>query len=345
MNVEKLIHETCKIITEADDLSEYQSGDEFENYVYHIMNSISSELTVEQTGKQTFPDIVINGSYGVEVKFSKNKNWQSVGNSIFEGTLKSNVTDQIYLVFGQMNGNRINVRYKKYEDVLEDVKVTHSPRFFINMDMQKENSILHKINMTYDEFKVLDSTDKSNRIKEFVRSNLRESEDLWRLDSNESEDMVPKIVQFNSLTTEEKNNKIAECMVLFPEIFIEGNKNYKKGFPKYRRTVSYLLTKYQLVSPSMRDEFSAGGTSEILIDGHEYNLSKVLMLLNKNAILIKEKLQELDIGLLCESWGVQKPVTGDEIESIWLKEINKYGYRKCMNNSIKPEDVYKNGLI
>ncbi|WP_282916927.1 hypothetical protein, partial [Bacillus altitudinis] len=118
MNVEKLIHETCKIITEADDLSEYQSGVEFENYVYRTMNSISNDLTVEQTGKQTFPDIVINGSYGVEVKFSKNKNWQSVGNSIFEGTLKSNVTDQIYLVFGQMNGNRINVRYKKYEDVL-----------------------------------------------------------------------------------------------------------------------------------------------------------------------------------------------------------------------------------
>jgi len=339
--VEKLIEATIDVIEKEVDLSSYQSGEKFEDYVAEIMIKIgeSKGLNVYQTGKQTFPDIVIDNSYGVEVKYSKNKKWQSTGNSIFEGTLRDGVTNQIYLLFGKKNGKKIDIRYKKYEDVLADIKVTHSPRFFIDMEIEKEETILHKIDLGYDEFKILSSKEKSDKIKEFVRTTMEKGEELWWLDSEQDEDIAPKVKQFNSLTTNEKDGIISECMVLFPELFISKAKN------KYQRTAFYLLKKYQIVSSSLRDNFSASGKVDIVVNGNTYNVARIYKKLYDNAELIVKYLSEIDTEILASYWKLDSIPNRNDIKGIWMQKLDEIGNTEGMKSEIKPSDIFKKALL
>lgn len=338
--VEELIKETISKIKSESDLSKKQGGEKFEEYVVEVMKKCAEteDISVSQTGKQTFPDIVIDGTYGVEVKYSKSKKWQSTGNSIFEGTLRDGVTDQIFLLFGKEDGTKIDVRYKKYEDVLADIKVTHSPRFYIDMDVKEEDTILHKIDLGYDEFKSMSSKVKSNKIKEFVRTTLKEGEELWWLDSEEDEDIAPKVKQLKSLKASERDEMLSECMVLFPEIFTF------KGGNKYQRTAVYLLKKYQIVSSSLRDNFSAKGKFDIVINGKQYKLPRIYEKLFENARLIEKYLNDFDTEVLSEYWNIDFIPKKKDVKQLWANNLDNIGNKEGMNSEINPSDIFKEGL-
>lgn len=101
---------------------------------------------------QRFPDIIAEKYYGIEVKKTKQDNWKSVGSSIVESTRDKFVED-IYILFGKMGGKYPEFACRPYEDVMYDIAVTHSPRYLIDMELQKGHTIFDKMNIPYNELR------------------------------------------------------------------------------------------------------------------------------------------------------------------------------------------------
>lgn len=87
------------------------------------------ENKIDLVSGQRFPDIVVQGYYGVEVKSSKDKNLITVGGSVNESTRIKDVK-KIFLTFGSLI-EPVNFYSRPYEECLSDV-VTHYPRYKID---------------------------------------------------------------------------------------------------------------------------------------------------------------------------------------------------------------------
>jgi len=340
--VESIINETVKTINNEENLLYIDNGVVFENYVFQVMQEIGERhgVPVEQTGAQSFPDIIVADHYGVEVKFTKSKKWQSTGNSIFEGTFVNRVTEQIYMLFGQKDGDQIATRFKYYEDSLSDVKVTHSPRFLIDMDIEKENTIMSKLDTSYQQFRVISPDEKSRYIKEFVSQNLKPGETLWWLDSDEGNDRgkasMPKISELSSVTADFKKRLIYEATILFPEIF-------SKSQNKYINLAFYLMKEYQIVSSSLRDSFSASGRYKIPWGDHNL-IPQTYKKLYENASEIRRVLYDLSSETLKEYW-MNHDIYFDESkerEEVWVDLLNRNAAK--LPDNVKASDLYFRGL-
>ena len=114
-------------------------GSKLEDKVVEVLQQCAvgtcfEDQIVKYSG-QRFPDIVIGGYYGVEVKTTKANHWKSTGSSVAEGTRVENV-ERIYLLFGKMC-EPVCFVCKPYEECLSEVVVTHSPRYLVDMNLPK----------------------------------------------------------------------------------------------------------------------------------------------------------------------------------------------------------------
>ena len=109
------------------------------------------EKAIQLNKRQAFPDIVAGEAYGVEVKQTKEDRWSSTGSSIVEST-RSKGIDRIYLLFGKMGGNP-EFKCRPYEECMEDIAVTHSPRYRINMELEPGQTIFDKMKISYEELR------------------------------------------------------------------------------------------------------------------------------------------------------------------------------------------------
>ena len=79
-------------------------GVPFENLVFQQMSAAAIgtkfENEIEQTGPQTFPDIIAKKYYGAEVKVTTDDKWMSTGNSVLETTRREDI-ERIYVFFGK----------------------------------------------------------------------------------------------------------------------------------------------------------------------------------------------------------------------------------------------------
>lgn len=101
---------------------------------------------------QRFPDIIAEKYYGIEVKMTKKDHWTSVGGSIVESTRDKYVED-IYVLFAKMGGLYPEFLCRPYQEVMSDITVTHSPRYLIDMKLDKGRTIFDKMNLSYDELR------------------------------------------------------------------------------------------------------------------------------------------------------------------------------------------------
>lgn len=317
---------------------ELKTGEAFEDYVYTTMKKLSSNLGIQnirQTGKQSFPDIII-GEYGVEVKFSTSNKWESTGNSIFEGTYQEEVTQDIFVFFGKKDkkGN-IEIKYDYYENCLSDVKVTHSPRFFINMNQKPEESVLYQLKIKYDEYRKLTEHQKANLIKKYLKSKLKKGEKVWWID----DEITPIIKEFRNLNAKEKKLITAELFALFPQLLSNSRS-------KYFDAAVYLMTKRQLFNSSLRDIFSAGGLVTFVIDGQFcVKTPKVYKHLYQLATHIKSFIYQADIEMLTEYWlehNIEKAQIKSDRHSAWKILIDYYGAK--LPSGIRPSFIYEGGL-
>ena len=204
---------------------------------------------------QKFPDIIADKYYGVEVKSTKENHWTSTGSSIIESTRDVNVED-IYMLFCKKGGDFPEFKCRPYEDVLYDIAVTHSPRYLINMDISKNETIFTKMDISYNELRT--SPDAIDRVRRYYREKAKQSgkqEMPWWITSENSESTISfNIRLWNTLECEEKRLIVAQSMILFPEVMRPESKK-----DKYNQLSLWLCSYKQIVSPNIRDSFSAGG--------------------------------------------------------------------------------------
>ena len=139
----------------------FEKGDDkfFEGVVFEAMNEVAENTpfkgTIELISGHNFPDIVANNLFGVEVKSVKSKKWSTTGNSILEG-VSSKGLEKIYIMFGKLI-SPCEFRFRNYEECLESIKVTHSPRYMVNMDLKENKTIFSKMSTSYKKSKQLDN--------------------------------------------------------------------------------------------------------------------------------------------------------------------------------------------
>ena len=293
------------------------SATDFEKIVLNECEVYSKGTSFEKklvpTGKKAFPDIVDGEYFGIEVKTTVSDSWQSLGNSVFESSRVAD-TEKIYIFFGKFGGEP-DVDFKKYEECLQEISVTHSPRYGLNMRITPGETILDKMEITYDELRSLD--EPIIPIREYYFANLKPGQTLWWLSDNldDATSPTPVIKDFSSIEHEEQRRLIAEAMVLFPEVFKIPNASYTS-------LAVHLVSKYGIISSSLRDKFSAGGQAIILFGDKEISLPHVVGEMLDKAELIKQE-------------AVKNNVRLDD----WLKDIDG----AAAGITIKYSEIFRTG--
>ena len=270
---------------------------------------------IERISGHKFPDIVFNNRfYGVEVKSIRHEGWGTFGNSIFESTRPDNV-DRIYVLAGRLT-NPIEFRYKSYEKCIDDIQVTHSPRYHIDMDTKLGETIFEKMGIPYDEFREM--PDLLDPVKKFYKSKLKPGESLWWLENDKEISFGNNLVVgfFNDLPKTKKDILKNKVFALFPILFSTDPK-------KYRKLASWLVAEHGVVLFNARDFFSAGGQQRIVVEKKEYkNVPKIFGHLRGNVKSIKEEIDKLSSEIICENWGVENVPYARFAK--WVELIEKY---------------------
>lgn len=298
------------------------NGVVFEKIVCNKMVEASANTNfydyIEQTGSQTFPDIIAKKLYGVEVKMTTSDKWISTGNSVLETTRKEDI-ETIYMFFGKF-GKTYEAKYRKYQDCLCEVGVTHSPRYKIDINLLTGNSIFDKIGVPYDIFRKEEFPIK--RLKEYYKKQLKYGEELWWIDSTEENVVNPVIKPFRLLDESIRERFLTECMIFFPEIF--GNSTLK-----FERAAAYLITNYNAVSSNLRDSFTAGG--QVDINGKK--IARIFYNLFLYAKNIAKLIKEIPAEKLYYYWNREIKI---EPLEIWQELLGSY--------SKDAVTVFKSGL-
>jgi len=245
----------------------------------------------------TFPDIIAERYYGVEVKSTAQDQWKSTGSSIVESTRPKDV-ENIYMLFGKLGGSVAEFKCKPYQDVLYDIAVTHSPRYLIDMDCT--TSIFDKMHTTYDQLRKSENT--IERVRNYYRDQaIRENraEMPWWLETPTN--MSIRLWKDGRGTYEAENNKLAAKMfILFPEVIKSD----------YKRAAMWLCTRYSVLLYNARDTFTAGGQFKRIkgggklpfnvphIVGEILEYTEEIKFLFKNPALILPEVKELNPNIL-----------------------------------------------
>jgi hypothetical protein len=291
-------------------------GNKLEPYVKDIMDELANGTpfanSIELIGGQRFPDIIANKYYGVEVKTTTQNHWKTTGNSVLESTRVENI-ERIFMLFAKL-ASPIEFRCRPYEECLSEVVVTHSPRYLIDMNLEKGKTIFDKIKTPYDLLRR-----KENPIKpivEYYKGRLKPGEDLWWIgqDNNRPSGLVIRI--WNNLSKSEKQDLKNRAMVYFPEIFSSTNK-------KYERLPVWLVTHQSVVCPNIRDLYTAQGKGEILIGTRMYkNVPRIFLNLLENLKLIVDIIDQTSSNELSEYWGI-KTIEKNKIDD-WIRLVSDY---------------------
>ena len=265
-----------KLLLDSHDVAK---GDFWKTFEVNVNNALLAskdivglnDWKIQYIGGHKFPDIVarINEkqAFGIEVKTisTRNSSWKIMGGSIMESTRIPDVS-RIHVFCARQKP--FEIKYRSFEECVEDVAVTHSPRYMLDMDVSNNQSLFKRLGKTYDEIRHMKNP--FDAFKEFIveqrKINLKKrklEDDFWwyspnsnQIDSLELEDqkfankMVGLEMQFwNQLTKDVQRFLRAYLLILFPNI-IEGN---------YNDASKWLLQTQGVINPSFRDTFSAGG--------------------------------------------------------------------------------------
>lgn len=318
-----------KLLLSAQDLVEVQAKSEPKHYLAMRATDFEVDLKdkmdkaakggkfdgkIDLISGFKFPDIVANNHYGVEVKTTKQDHWKTTGNSILETTRVDNV-EKIYMFFAKLIAPP-QFRFKRYEDCLYGVAVTHSPRYLVDMDLFSEDqTIFRKMGLPYEKLRVDGNPIKY--IKSYYRKNLKPGEDIWWLENAEEQNHKDIVIKhFNKLSPQEKRAIRNQAFALFPEIL--GDRQ-----SKYVRLASWLVSAHGVVPASLRDNFSAGGQVVILLNKKSFpGTPRVIKHLVEGLEEVFDFCASINRDDLAYYWGVKKVPARKRVRvSIWLKMV------------------------
>ena len=204
----------------------------------------------------------------------------------------------------------VEFKYRCYEDCLSEVVVTHSPRYLIDMNLDKGKTIFDKISIPYDILRKEQNPIKP--ILNYYRSLLTEGQEVWWLDAEEERGKSIIIKFWNSLSVREKDNYVVKGFVLFPEVF-------KSDFNKFSL---WLYESEFIICPNVRDQFTAGGRGEVNWNNKTYtDIPRIILNLFDLANEIQNEINILDRSEISRIWG--KDIIHD-IKTDWIDLICQY---------------------
>lgn len=316
---EHLLLKTKLSVLKEIDLKKINTGQKFETFVFEAMKECARNTIFEgslyQTKDREFPDIVANQYWGVEVKFTKDDKWQSIGNSVLESSRIESV-EKIYLFFGKCGGAIPEIKYRAYEECLSGISVTHYPRYQIDMELACGESIFSRMGVSYDSLRKSHSPIQA--IKSYYRENMKKGNSLWWIDDKPSNARGLEITFFNNLEKEQKDKLITQGFILFPEIF---NSHYE-------RLCAFWVSYYSVICPNMRDQYSAGGRKKLSsIEAHQLGLDELSQLhyrfLCIYANKVARELAVLDLSMVSDCWN-QEILTREALKEEWYKKIDSF---------------------
>ena len=287
---------------EAQGREEYyrgRNGTQLEEDVYDALVRCAVgtpfEGAVELISGASFPDIVVSGCYGVEVKSTSKKHWTSIGSSILESTRHPGV-EKIFLTFGKL-GTPVAFKSRPYEDCLSGISVTHYPRYQIDMDLAAGETIFDKMGVPYDALRSMDNPVAP--VSHYYKQQLKPGESLWWASGADVEETAapPMVRLWSTLSCEEKNAYTVQGYALFPEILSSG------GSKKYQRYALWLATQCGVINTNIRDQFSAGGRVDVdTLSGRFERVPAAFGRIAKYRDLIRETLASASEEVLKEFW-------------------------------------------
>ncbi|RUO18935.1 hypothetical protein [Aliidiomarina haloalkalitolerans] len=283
--------------------TEGKTGISLEPVVENALISISSKHNIQEIvliSGHKFPDITfkVNGrTFGLEVKTTSSQRWSSMGGSIME-TTKIEGLEDIFILFGMFGGTRPEFKWRRFEECADNIKITHSPRYTINMDTPDGGSIFNKIGVSYEQVSGLEN--KFSVFRSYLKSQANPGEDVWWLpESEEIDEQQSSFVKaFDSLDSSLQTRITTEILVLFPELF--GNKSRSK----YYRASAYMVSRYSVTDHCLRDRFTAGGKVYVAEIGEK--VPKMMCFLSDELVFqsLIDCLNNLDLELLTEYWEI-----------------------------------------
>jgi len=306
-----------------------RGGVSLEKDVYKLVNKYANGTifngNIELISGQRFPDIVAyvnaNKAYGIEVKTTKSNKWKSTGSSIFEGTRVDDVKN-IHLLFGKL-AEPIEFRCRKYEECLYDVAITHSPRYLIDMEISKSESIFSKVGVEYDDLRNLENP--FTPIKKYFRKNLKKGEDLWWIDNNDESVRDLGVRLWGNLDQKRKEELRILALSYFPSLLGNDSK-------KYARLATWLVSRFGIVNHALRDTFTAGG--KVIISGVEF--PKIFKHLTEDIGKIIKNIKAMDDDDISYYWEVDASA-GNSV-ALWKQECLRWcknSLNKTQLNTIK----------
>ncbi|MBQ7650758.1 MAG: hypothetical protein IJS15_07355 [Victivallales bacterium] len=313
---ENLLDEICAELTLEARHNAFTSSSDFENRVRALMAGHSRNgalFEIDMTPHpQAFPDIAV-GEYGIEVKFTTDDIWRTIGNSIQENQ-RIETVKYIYVVFGKMGGLP-EVRWGEYEASVVHVRTSHVPRFEVEIAMDESSareSLFEQMGIRYDDFRKLDMAEKMKYIRRYARK-LHPDGKLWWLEGLEEHTLPIQARLYTKLEQDEKDRLRAEAALLCPEIVKSG-----RSRDKYDSLVLFLLTYHGVLCHQARDLFSAGSVANPKNDdqGGIY-IARALHLIEHE---IEAAAQRLPDSLFVEYWGESVPV--EQRVAKWLERAD-----------------------
>lgn len=279
-----------------------RNGTQLEEDVYEALTRCALhtpfEGTIQLVSGASFPDIVAGQFYGVEVKSTNKNHWKSIGSSILEST-RNQTVERIFLTFGKL-GKPIAFMSRPYEECLSGISVTHYPRYQIDMELGKGETIFDKMGISYDTLRKMDNPVAP--VSRYYKQQLKPGESLWwAADSDIEETAAPPTVRlWSSLSPEEKNCYTVQGYGFFPEI-LEHNST-----KKYQRYALWLATNCGIINTNIRDQFSAGGRKTIVTPRGVYErMPAAFHRIQRYRDLIAETLLSASPEVLKEYWRVR----------------------------------------
>jgi len=306
-----------------------------------------------------FPDLALaGGRFGIEVK-SRCNSWETLGNSVLESTRLEGI-EKIYVAYLNYGSNP-EFKLKPYGATLNDIVVTHMPRYKIKMDMAKEDDTICK--------KIVESNDELKKALEnnFKKIDLNESQsgdlfyDVLRKDGMLNENSAESKIVRNVIDYFREENKktgknlwwasteidgIEESAPVYLQSWAEMSKEDKEGYkirlftlyPKvlgsHYKEASLWLVRKGIGCHNLRDQFTAGGKKLI---GDELYPAVLFRAYNYKE-KIKEEISRLSDDELKEAWQCKEIEDNRYLQ--WAG-LASYYYTKQNKNHKEYKKIFK----
>jgi len=227
----------------------HETGDATEKRVAKALReTFPSEWEVHHRGGRHFPDCLIRhayaGEFGVEIKGAGEEASHTPGNSIMDASSPGVAPERTYLVVVRGRG----AVWHRYFDRVVDVRVTHSPRWYLDISDAPEPGLFeHDNDLSLDDYGRPEFV--ADVIADMRSRTIEQGKMAWWITESDPEPVAPlEIVRLKDLTEAKRQHLLTVAFILFTEDLLKG---------RYNECFSWALSRHGV--NLTRDAFTAGG--------------------------------------------------------------------------------------